>query len=112
MPRIPLVRLLHLQEKKAKEAVPLNQVTAAFLLQQLQKETVLLRESIVDISLFGPGIMRATIQGIGKWMDPFSPGDMFNRCSTLLHVHSVLLVSFAVRSFDGKKKESKYSNDK
>lgn len=63
--------------------VPLNKVTAAFLLQQLQKETVLLKESIDDISLFGPSIIRAN-HGLGKWVDPFSPGKMFNRCASLL----------------------------
>ncbi len=64
------------------QEVPLNKVTAAFLQQQLQKETVLLKESIVDPSLFFPGIMRANL-GMGKWIEPFSPGKMFHRCISL-----------------------------
>ena len=64
------------------QEVPVNQITAAFLLQQLQKETVLLKESIDDPSLFFPGIMRANM-GTGQWADPFSPGEMFHRCGSL-----------------------------
>ena len=72
-----------LSQGEGSAEVPLNKVTAAFLLQQLQKETVLLKESIDDISLFGPTIMRAN-HGLGKWADPFNPGKMFGRCASLL----------------------------
>ena len=70
------------QSAKAQET-PLNEMTAAFLLQQLQKETVLLKDSIEQPSLFARGVMVA-YQGAESWVEPFNPGKVFNRCGSLI----------------------------
>ena len=70
------------QGNKAQE-VPLNGLTASFLLQQLQEKTVLLEDSIVEFSRFISGVMRAN-HGVGEWTEPFSPGEIFNRCGSLI----------------------------
>ena len=70
------------QNDKAQEA-PLNEMTAGFLLQKLQEETVLLKDSIEQPSQFARGVMVAN-QGVGEWVEPFNPGKMFNRCGSLI----------------------------
>ena len=70
------------QGNKAQE-ISLNGLTASFLLQQLQEKTVLLEDSIVEPSQFIAVVMKAN-QGIGEWIEPFSPGKMFNRCGSLI----------------------------
>ena len=66
-----------------REPIPLNELTAGVLLQQLQKKTVFLHESIIHPSLFVPGVAKANEIGVGKWLENFTPGPLFNGCSTL-----------------------------
>ena len=72
-----------LQGDKAQKEVPLNVFTSSFVLQQLQKETVLLSDSIVDPNQFALSVVKI-IEGTEDWSDPFSPGKIFHNCSSFM----------------------------